>query len=121
MRNRFVEVRTWYDSNTSTTQALVKDYSGVIFPALKYLKIYVPKSTIGVVDTLKGQPSDLMTCSEILIHNTNYVNKYCHKIISNINLEESSTWYFHVMTFVALSVRKVKATLNLRLVVKFPA
>ena len=100
---------------------MVKNSSGVILSVFKSIHIYVAKSIIGVVDPLKFSSSAPKTYSENFMFNTNYVNKYCHKIISNIKLEESSTWYFHVMTFVALSVSKVKATLKLRLVVKFPA
>ena len=62
--NRFISVRTCYDSYTSPTQELVNNSSGVISPVFKYLNIYVLKLTMGVVDPLKGPSSASMTCSE---------------------------------------------------------
>ena len=54
-------------------KALVKDYPGVIYPVFKSLNIYLPKSTTGVVDPLKGPSSASMTCSENFRFNPNYV------------------------------------------------
>ena len=79
--NSFVTVRTCSDLYTSLTQTLVNDYAGVIFPVFKYLNVYVTKSTVGVIDLLKGPSSTLMTCSESFRFNPNYVNRYRPKII----------------------------------------
>ena len=100
---------------------MVIDSSGEIFPVFKYLNTYVPKSTMGVVYSLKFPSSALMTYSDNYIFNPNYFNRSRPKIISYLPLEELSTWHFHVTTLVALSAGKVKSTLNLRLVVIFPA
>ena len=42
--------------------SISKRFSGVIFPVFKTLNIHVPKSTMGVVDPLKGPSSASMTC-----------------------------------------------------------
>ena len=52
------------DSNTSSTYAFIKYYSGVILPVLKYLNLYVPKSIISAVDTLQYPSPALIACSE---------------------------------------------------------
>ena len=72
-----------------------------------------------VLDPLKGSPSALMTCSENVRFNHNYVDRYRFNIISYIPLADSYTWKFHVTTFVALSADKVKYILTLRLVMIF--
>ena len=74
---------------------------------------------MGVVDLLKCPSYSSMTRSDNFIFNPNSVHRYCPNIISYIPLAESYTWHFHVMTFVALSVGKVKSTLTLKLVVIF--
>ena len=76
---------------------------------------------MGFVDPLKGPSYALMTCSEDFIFNPNYVNRYRPKIILYLPLVDSSTWHFHVTTFVTLSAGNMKSTLTLRLVVIFPA
>ena len=99
---------------------MVNDSSGVILPIFKSLNIYVPKSTMGVVDLLKGPSSASMKWSDNFWFNHNSVNRYLPKIISYLPLAESSTWKFHVTTFVVLSAGKLKYTLTLILVVIFP-
>ena len=82
---------------------------------------YVPKSTMGVVYSLKGASSDLMASSENFKLNGNYVNRSRPKIISYLLLADFPTWHLHVTTFFALSIGKMKYTSTLRLVVIFPA
>ena len=102
-------------------EGIVLGYGGVEATVFKCLNIYLPKSTMGIVDPLKGPPSDSMTCSDNFILNHNSVNISGPKIISYIPLADSSTLHFHITTFAELSVGKVKYTLTLRLVVIFPA
>ena len=92
-----------------------------VFPVFKILNIYVPKSTMGVVDALKSPSSASMTCLENFEFNLNYVKIFRPKIISYLPLADSSTWHFHAMPFSMLSVGKAKSTLTLRLVVILPA
>ena len=89
-RNCFEAVHACSDSYTSSKEALVNNSSDITFPVFKYLNIYVPKSTMGVVDPLKGPSSALMPCSENLRFNPNSVNIYYPKIISYPPLAESS-------------------------------
>ena len=100
---------------------MVNDSSGVIFPVLKYLNGYVPESTMGVVDPLKGPSSSLMTWSDNFKFNSNYDNISFPKIILYPPLAESSTWHFHVTKFVTLSAGKVKSASTLILLVILPA
>ena len=53
--------------------------------------------------------------------NPNYVIISCPEIILYLTLSDSSTWHFHVTTFIAISAVKVKSTLTLILVVIVPA
>ena len=94
---------------------------GVISPILKIKNSYVPKSTMGSVDPLKGQSSDLMMWSDNFRFNPNYVNKYLTKIILHLPLMDLFTWYFHFMKVLALSSGKVKSTSTLILVWILPA
>ena len=98
---------------------MINNSSGVLLPVFKYLNIYVPKSTMGVVDPLKCPSSVSMMWSENFQFNPNYVNISHPKIISYLPLAESYTWHFHVTAFVALSAVKVKYMLTLRLVLIF--
>ena len=106
----FCSRRTCSESYTSSTEASVNNYLGVIFSIFKSLNIHVLKSTMGVVDPLKFPSSNSMTYSENLNFNPNYFNRYHPNIISYLLLVESSMSHFHVTTFVALSVGKVKST-----------
>ena len=90
------------------------DSSVVIFPVFKYLNMYVPKSTMGVVYPLKVPSTALMTYLEIFKFTRISVHRYRLNIIS-------FTWRFQITVFVALSAGKVKSTLNLYLVVIFLA
>ena len=100
----------------------ISKYSlGVIPPVFKYLNIYVPKSTMVVLDPFKGSSYASVTCSENFRFNTNSINRYHPNIILYLLLAELSTWKFHVTTSVALSAGKVKSILTLILVVIFPA
>ena len=98
-----------------------KNISGVIFSVIKYLNIYVPRSTMYVVYPLKFPSYALMTCSESFKFNPNFLNRSCPQIISYLPLAESSRWHFHVTTLVVLCAVKVKSTLTLILVVIFQA
>ena len=83
--------------------------------------IYVPKSTMSVLDPLKGPSSASMTCLTNFKFNPNYVNISRPKIILYLPLAESSKCHFHVTAFVVLSASGVKSTLFLRLLLILPA
>ena len=99
---------------------MVNNSSGVILLVFKSLNSYIPKSTMGVVDPLKGPSSDSMKWSDNFKLNSNYFNISRPKIISYLPLTESSTWHLHVATFIAISAGKAKSTLTLRWVVISP-
>ena len=53
--------------------------------------MYLPKSTMGAVDPIKGLPSALMMCLEKFRFNTNYFNRSLPKIMLYLPLVKSST------------------------------
>ena len=62
-----------------------------------------------------------MAWSDTFKFNPNSVNRYLPKIISYRLLAESSTCYFHVTTFIALSAGTAQSTSTLILVVTLPS
>ena len=97
-----------------------KQLFGVISPVFKIQNSYVPKSTMGALDPLKGPSSDLMTWSDNFKFNPNYFNKSLPRIILYLPLAESYTWHYRVTTFVALSSGKVEHTSTLKWLVILP-
>ena len=79
------------------------------------LKFINTEFTISVVELLKGLSSASMMRPENLKFNPYSVNKYSHNIISYLPLAESSLWHFRVMSFIALSLDKVKIHFNLKI------
>ena len=63
----------------------------MIFPILKVLNSFVPKSIMGNVDSFKVPSPASMMCSSFIRFITNAVNIYLPKIIPYLHLSDSST------------------------------
>ena len=57
-------MHTCSDSYISSMYEFVRDYSVVNLPVFKSLNVYVPKSSMGSVEPLKGPSPAPMTCLE---------------------------------------------------------
>ena len=86
-----VELITLLDSRHFSTCELIKYYSGLTVLSVIYVKLQLVKYTIGAKHLSYGTSPPIMAFSENLISSTSAVSRSKPKILSYVQLVNSST------------------------------